>query len=187
MRQTFEVDAARSSVTFTLESRSGMVSGKLGEVGGTLELDGEDVTGGCAALWVDVQGLDTTGSGSPTPESGMLEHALRGRDLLHSDFHPRVTWRSTGAVAAGEGTFEVRGALTLRAVTREVPFTVRLLGRNKEARGGERVRLAATARLRPEDFGLATQPESRELLGDAVSVQCVVYAFTSGAPHDVRP
>ena len=175
MNQRYRLDPRYSSLVFTCGAPSGRLSGRFGEVGGTVELSSADLAT-VTDLWVEVRSLDLSGGHGPDPETARLAHDLLGQDLLNLACCPRITWSSGSVMPATPGTFRASGALTLQRVTRELSLLVTFHGRNRDSRGKEGLKFTATATFRPRDFGLAQLPESQALVGDVVTVRCDAYA-----------
>jgi len=73
-----------------------------------------------------------------------IQKTMLGPEVLDSERHTEIAFRSTAAEPAGEGAWQVRGDLTLHGTTKPVVVEVR-------ESGGHYV---GTARLKQSDFGI---------------------------------
>lgn len=138
------INPAASRVEFTVGKRFLVVpltvSGRVAGVEGTIAFDERDPSASRVDATVRVASVDTG-------------NARRDKHLLAADFfdaerHPTLRLAAEGAELLGPGRGRVRAALTVRGVTRDVPFDVTY------AVSGGRLSVAATARVDRRDFGL---------------------------------
>lgn len=121
---------------------------------------------------VDAASVDT---GEPQRD----EH-LRSPDFFDVARFPKITFRSRRVTPLGNGELEVVGDLTIRDVTREVPFRVRIEGTGKDPWGNERLAFEAQGRINREDFGLtwnALLETGGVLVGKEVTINLHVQAI----------
>lgn len=71
------------------------------------------------------------------------------RDMLDVEKHPRITFKSTGAVSTGDRMFNVSGTLTIRGVERPAQVFVTIV-----ESGGELTAVTGRAIVRLVDYGL---------------------------------
>jgi polyisoprenoid-binding protein YceI len=105
--------------------------------------------------------LDAAGFSTDHPKR---DTHVRGKDFLHTDAHPHLTFRSTAVVAQEPGTWLVKGRLTLREVTSEVHLTVRA-----EQNGDDTAEVVATTLLDRRAAGVGYGPSF--LVGRKVAVE----------------
>jgi polyisoprenoid-binding protein YceI len=143
---TWAIDPVHSEIAFSV--RHLMVS----KVRGRFEtFEGEIVTGD------DV--LDTQATVSVVLWSINTGHEDRDNDLRSDNYfevdkYPTMTFRSTSIKAEGDG-FVVEGDLTIKGVTRSVPFQVEFNGISPDPWGGTRAGISATGEINRKDFGLS--------------------------------
>jgi polyisoprenoid-binding protein YceI len=105
--------------------------------------------------------LDAAGFSTDHPKR---DTHVRGKDFLHTDAHPHLTFRSTAVVPQEPGTWLVKGRLTLREVTSEVHLTVRA-----EQNGHDTAEVVATTLLDRRAAGIGYGPSF--LVGRKVTVE----------------
>lgn len=124
------------------------VRGLFSGISGAVDFDPADLSRLTARVEIEVAGLT----------SGI---AKRDAHLLSPDFfdaanHPKIIFRSTGAIPLGPNRARMSGELTIRGTTRPVTFEVEFLGPVKSAFGGETtIGFAAETTLDRYDFGVS--------------------------------
>jgi polyisoprenoid-binding protein YceI len=140
-----KIDTEKSVMTVRV-FKSGMLSafGHDHEIAapiasGTVDTDARrvELRTNAAALRV----RDTKGSEKDHAE---IQKTMLGPEVLDSERHTEIVFRSSSAEPAGEGAWHVRGELTLHGTTKPVEVEVR-------ESGGHYV---GTAHLRQSDFGI---------------------------------
>jgi polyisoprenoid-binding protein YceI len=161
------IDPAHSAAHFRV--RHLMISnvrGEFGKVSGHAVLDPSDLTKSTIEVSVDTATIDTR-------EPQRDEH-LRSADFFDAANYPAITFRSKRITAAGPERYEVTGDLTIRGVTREVPFDVEgPMASIKDPWGNIRTGISATAKINRKDFGLvwnALTEAGGVVVGDEVSI-----------------
>jgi polyisoprenoid-binding protein YceI len=98
-------------------------------------------------------------------ETASLEtdHAERNKHLRSSDFldvekYPAASFTSTSFTPTGEGTFDLKGKLTLFKQSRDVTIKVVKVGEGSDPWGGYRVGFEGTTTISPADFGVDMGP-----------------------------
>jgi polyisoprenoid-binding protein YceI len=147
LASSWDVDGSHSQVGFSV--RHMMISnttGKFTKFTGGIELDDKDVTRSTVTVDIDVASIDTS-------DAKRDEH-LRGEDFFDAKKFPKMTFRSTRVVKAGD-RLQVTGDLTIRGVTRPVVLDVDPLSAEiKDPWGGTRRGAHATTKINRRDFGL---------------------------------
>ena len=115
---TYAIDAAHSSVTFTIR-HEGLLKLNAGfsKFSGTVTWN-PGLTAVEASI--DVASLDTHRQGR--------DAALKSPDYFDVAKFPNITFQSKAWNKTGESTYDVVGDLTIKAVTKEVTLQVKLLG-----------------------------------------------------------
>lgn len=153
---TWSVEPAGSTAAFSVSNLVfKTVHGRFPIVFAELSV-GPDGTPRSVSAALDAAGLET---GHPKRDTH-----VRGKDFLHTDAHPQLTFRSTAVVPQEPGAWLVKGLLTLREVTSEITLTVRA-----EQIGHDRAKVVADTRLDRRAAGLGYGPSF--LIGRKVAVQ----------------
>jgi polyisoprenoid-binding protein YceI len=126
--QQHNVDTQKSTLTIHV-GKTGVFSG-LGhehEVSAPIK-SGTAETGAHPAveIHVDARTLRVTGKDEPEKDRAEVQKAMLGPEVLDTEKHPEIVFKSTGAEASGEGRWTLRGNLTLRGQTRPVTAQVTL-------------------------------------------------------------
>lgn len=163
--ETYAIDAAHSSVGFSITHFFSRVTGRFTGIEGTLSFDPDDLSGGSVRVIIDAGSIDTA-------------HADRDRHLRSADFfdvtnHPRITFESSAVRSAGGNRALVDGHLTLRGVSRPITLEIEFLGSGPDLWGGHRCGFLAKTTINRADFGI-TWNELLDggglMLGDEVSI-----------------
>jgi polyisoprenoid-binding protein YceI len=135
------------------------VRGHFKNVSGSLVFDPETPTQSSADVAIDSAAIWT---GQPQRDAH-----LRSADFLDVEHHPRITFTGNQVEVAGARDYILRGALTIRGVSREVDLNVSYLGQwltpwweeegGKWVDKGPRVRagFVAKTRINRHDFGVS--------------------------------
>ena len=135
------------------------VRGHFKNVSGSLVFDPENPAKSSADVTMDA---GTIWTGQPQRDAH-----LRSADFLDVENHPRITFRGDQVAVAGACDYILRGALTIRGVSREVELNVSYLGQwltpwweeegGKWVDKGPKVRagFVAKTRINRHDFGVS--------------------------------
>jgi polyisoprenoid-binding protein YceI len=142
---TWTVDPAHSNVEFSVKHLGiATVRGAFNEFEGSLEV-GEDGSARARGS-VAIASVDTN-------EDARDAH-LRSEDFFHAEVHPELAFESTEIEALDDDSFEIRGDLTMRGVTRPIVLQAELGGTETDPWGNERVALEARGELKRGEWGL---------------------------------
>lgn len=115
---TWDVDPAHAQANFTVKHMMVTnVTGNLGDVKGTVEIDDKDLTKSKVEVTIDVAGLNT--------KMAKRDDHLRSPDFFDAAKFPTITFKSTKIEKAGE-KLKVTGDLTMKGVTKPVTLEAEL-------------------------------------------------------------
>jgi polyisoprenoid-binding protein YceI len=163
---TWTVDPAHSSAAFEVRHMMiATVRGHFREFDGTLDAAEDDPANSRATGRAKVATIDTG-------------NADRDQHLLSADFfdaerYPYITFESTRIEHVEGARYRVWGDLTIKDVTREVPFDASVEGAGEDPWGNERVGIAVRGTINRTEFGLSFQqklPSGGMLIGEEVKV-----------------
>ena len=97
-----------------------------------------------AELHVDASTLRVRDPNGPEKDRAEIQQTMLGPEVLDSEHHREIVFRSTAAGSAGSGAWKVRGNLTLHGQTRPVMLNV-------TEKAGHYVGFAV---LKQSDFGI---------------------------------
>lgn len=143
----YTLDPAHSSAQFSVRHMMiSNVKGEFGRISGTIVYNPNDLKGSKIEAAIDVTSINTR-------EPDRDAH-LKSPDFLDAAQFPNMTFHSTDIRRAGDG-LEVRGALAIRGVAREVVLHVEdLPNEMKDPWGNLRIGASATTKLNRKDWGL---------------------------------
>jgi polyisoprenoid-binding protein YceI len=126
--QQHNIDTQKSTITIHV-GKTGAFSG-LGHEhivsapihGGTADTG----THPAVELHVDARALRVTGKNEPEKDRAEVQKIMLGPEVLDSEHHQEIVYKSTGAEAAGQGRWTLRGNLTLHGQTQPVTVHVTL-------------------------------------------------------------
>ena len=159
--QQKNIDTQKSTLTIHV-GKTGVFSG-LGhehEVSAPIK-SGTAETGAHPAveLHVEARALRVTGKDEPEKDRAEVQKTMLGPEVLDSEGHPEIVFKSTGAEAAGEGRWTLRGNLTLHGQTR--PVTVQVALKDGRYTGESTVKLTEFGIKPPGKAGVRAKDEVR--------------------------
>lgn len=155
--QTWDVDTAHSSLTFTNSYQNVEYSGQFRRFSAVIDYDPNDLAHAKFDVTVDVTSLDT--------QNSERDHTALGADFFDTAKFPKAHFVATAFHRAADGEVIAEGVLTLRGISKPVALTV-LFKPN-----GNTATLDVTAQLKRLDFGIgAGQWADPSMIGDGVTV-----------------
>ena len=169
------------------------VRGHFKNVSGSLVFDPENPTQSSADVAIDAAAIWT---GQPQRDAH-----LRSADFLDVENHPRITFKGNQVEVAGARDYILRGALTIRGVSREVELNVSYLGQwltpwweeegGKWVDKGPRVRagFVAKTRINRHDFGVSWNDvvdKGGVVVGNVIDITIDAEAILEGENEDAR-
>jgi polyisoprenoid-binding protein YceI len=167
---TWTIDPVHSSVEFIV--RHMMVSkvrGKFRNFSATI-VTGENPLESTVTAEIDLNSIDTG--------QEQRDAHIRSADFFEVETYPTMTYQSTG-VSPDRDDYILRGQLTLKGVTREVPLKLELNGFGPDAYGGTRAGFTATGEINRKDFGVnfgAVMETGGAVVSDKVTIHLEVEA-----------
>ena len=161
--QQHKIDTQKSTLTIHV-GKTGAFSG-LGhehEVRAPIQSGMAD-TGSHAAveIHVDARALRVIDKGESEKDRAEVQKTMLGPEVLDSENHQEIVFKSTSAEAAGQGQWTLRGNLTLRGQTR--PVTVRVTLKNGQYTG--------EATVKQTDFGIKPPGKAGVRAKDEVRIE----------------
>lgn len=144
---TWNIDSAHSHVGFSVKHMMvTTVRGQFKNYSGQLQLDTADFTRSRFEGEIDVASVDTGNADR--------DQHLRTHDFFDVPHHPKLTFRSTGIEAKGDGEYVVRGDITIRGVTKPIALDVEFHGTSKNPYGKTVAGFSARGSLNRSEFGV---------------------------------
>ena len=131
---SFKVDPAASKVEWIGKKVTGQHNGTLAMKGGKLEFKGDDLVGG--EFSVDMTSLKVLDLTDPGYNKDLTTH-LKSDDFFSAEKHPEAKFVVKSATKKADGTYEVKGPMTIKGISQEVtiPLKIEKKGDMVEATG----------------------------------------------------
>jgi len=150
----YTIDPIHAHVGFTIDHLGlALIHGRFSKIAGKFSVDRAAKTGS-VDLVVETASVDTNDSERGTRARTRDEH-LRSADFFNAAEFPRMTYKSTQVVFAGDNPTTVEGTLTLLGVTKPITLKIERFKCNpatataKERCGGD-----ASGKVKRSDFGM---------------------------------
>jgi len=123
MAATFDVDVEKSEIVWSGSKIIGNAhTGTLKLSKGSLELDGDQLTGG--SFEIDMTTLKNSDQSGEW--KAKLEGHLKSADFFNVEVFPSARFQITGVKSKGNGNFDVTGDLTIKGKTEKINFEAQL-------------------------------------------------------------
>jgi polyisoprenoid-binding protein YceI len=148
LAETWRIDTAHSRAQFTVRHLGiANIRGDFGNVTGTIDYDGKDITKAKVNATIDVN--------SVTTRVDKRDAHLKTADFFDAANHPTMTFVSTSITPAGNGKYKMTGNLTLRGTTRPVTLDLDApAGPQTDHMGTVKIGAAASGMINRRDFGV---------------------------------
>lgn len=158
----WSIDPTRSRVAFRVKHMGvATVNGSFGSFAGTLEVTAD---GASAGGTVRVESIDTG--------DAHRDSLLRTGDFFDAEAHPEIAFTASSLRAAGRGSLQIDGDLTMRGATRPLTLAA-TIEREPGADGDGELGLSATGQLSRSDYELrfrGPMAAGNRAVGDKVSI-----------------
>lgn len=172
----YTIDPDHSSVEFKIKHLAiTNVNGAFGRFEGNLFFDPSNVSAAKTTAKISVDSITT--------ENGKRDDHLKSPDFFNTAQFPELTFVSKETTGSAE-SFQVKGDLTMRGVTKPVVLDVTYNGTAKDHYGNERVGFSATTSLNRKDFGLTWSKLTEAgaiVVGDDVKITLDISAIKKAA------
>jgi polyisoprenoid-binding protein YceI len=151
---SYTFDPLHTSISFSIDHLGlSVIHGRFSKYSGKFGIDRAAKTGS-VELVVETASVDTNDNDKGSRPRSRDEH-LRSADFFNAAEFPRMTYKSTSVVFAGDTPTVVQGDLTLLGVTKPVAITVERFRCNPAtATSKERCGGSAAAKIKRSDFGM---------------------------------
>jgi len=125
----WNVDQAKSSLSFVVDVNGQRVTGKFAAFGALIAFDPADLANSSAKITID---MTAAKSGDATRDAMLLKP-----DWFNVLNFPQAIYQTTGFVSKGGNAYEAQGKLTLKGVSKDValPFTLAITGDTAVVKG----------------------------------------------------
>jgi polyisoprenoid-binding protein YceI len=170
--ETYKIDPTHSYVGFSIRHFFSKVPGRFAKYEGTITLDPKDLSTAKVDVTIDAASIDT--------DNADRDKHLRSPDFFDAAKFPKITFVSTGVIAAGANSAVLKGNLTMRGVTKPVELEVEVLGYSPDPWGGYRGGFEARTKVNRQDYGISwskTVEGGGAVLGNEVEILLNVEAI----------
>ena len=161
----YSVDTAHSDIGFTVAHMViSKVRGAFDNFTGSFDLDEKGKLKSVEAV-IDVKSINT--------RNEKRDADLRSANFFDIANYPTLKFKSTSVNVNADGSYTVKGNLTIRNVTKEVVLMGNLVGPSKDPWGNTRIGFSARGLINRKDFGLTwnkTLEAGGLLVGDEVTL-----------------
>lgn len=132
---TYQVDAAKSQLTWNGKKVTGEHSGTINVANGQILVAGNKVTGG--AFDIDMTSIKNTDLTDPEYNGKLIGH-LKSDDFFSVEKNPKASFKITNltpikGAKAGQANYTVKGNLTIKGITNPVSFPATIAVNNGTA------------------------------------------------------
>lgn len=159
----FAIDTVHSAVVFRIKHMGVSYSyGRFNDISGTFLLDPANLAGSSFDVTVKAESVDTA--------NAKRDAHLRSPDFFSAKEFPTITFKSTAITAGPQGSYELKGDLTLHGQTKPATAQLELVGTGAGMKGGELAGVEALLVIKRSDFGMNFMVD-KGMLGDEVYVK----------------
>ncbi|HTZ43264.1 MAG TPA: YceI family protein [Jatrophihabitans sp.] len=142
---TWQIDPTHSDVSFSVRHMMvSKVKGRFGSFSGSI-VTAADPLASTVTAEIDASSIDTN--------QEQRDAHIKSADFFEVEKYPAITFASTAVEAAGDD-YLVRGDLTIKGTTKNVPLKLELNGFGPDAYGGTRAGFTATTEISRKEFGV---------------------------------
>ena len=144
---TWRLDPAHTDIAFSAKHMMiTTVRGSFGDVDGTLQIDESEAPSASGEIRVKTASVNTS--------FGARDEHLRSADFFDAATYPEIVVRFDGVEPTGTDRYKVNADVTIRDVTKSVPFEVEYVGTTTNMKGGRHIAFSAKAAIDREAWGL---------------------------------
>ncbi|RMG60755.1 MAG: polyisoprenoid-binding protein, partial [Bacteroidetes bacterium] len=145
--QTWNIDPTHSEIQFKVRHMMiSTVSGVFHQFTGQMKASEADFSDAEISFEADIDSIDT--------RNEQRDGHLKSNDFFNAAEFPKMTFRSTSFEKTGEGTFVLKGDLTIRDVTQAVSLDVEYGGTLQDPYGQTRAGFEISGKINRKDFNL---------------------------------
>lgn len=144
---TYRIDPVHSFIIFRVKHmNTAYAYGRFNSFSGTIVVDEKNPANSSVEFEIDASSVDTGNRDR--------DDHLRGPDFFNVRQYPKITFKSTSVRRINDNTYEVKGNLTMRGVTRPLTVRVTYVGKGRNPRGQEIIGFETTFTIKRSQFGV---------------------------------
>ena len=164
---TWKVDPNHSKVRFSVSHLVvSEVDGNFKVFNGSFTTEGTDFTNAKALFTIDANSINT--------ENEDRDAHLKSEDFFFTEKYPEISFTSTSFTKTGENTYQLKGDLTMRGVTKPVTLNATFGGTIEDPWGGTRAGMKVTGTLNRMDYGIAFNGKTKHgalMVGNTIDIE----------------
>lgn len=139
------LDPSHSELTFKVKHM--MIANVKGAFKNfSVEVDGDDIFKSPLTVSVDASSVSTN--------NDQRDAHLKSADFFDVDNHKELTFKSTSFQRKDDDEYELKGALIIKGVSKEIALEVEFGGINKDPWGNEKAGFSIEGKINRENWGL---------------------------------
>ena len=162
----YTIDEVHSNVSFRVKLLGlTAVGGQFNKLEGRFSKSGDNWEGTDVDFSIPLSGIDTG--------VAQRDEHLQSPDWFNSQEHPHITFKSKAFKKNKKG-YDVVGDLTIKGVTKEETFSMRLKGQAKDQNGQEKIGFSGKIKIDAKSYGLSVGEKLENgaiLLGKKIPVR----------------
>ena len=171
----WNIDPTHSEIQFKVKHLViSTVTGNFNSFEGSLEKTEDGFENAKVSFKADINSIDTNNADR--------DAHLKSDDFFNAEEYPEMTFESTSFTSTGENTYEMKGNLTIRDITKEVALTVTHGGTVTDPYGQTKAGFEITGKINRKEFGLkwsAVTEAGSVVVADEVSLNLNVQVVES--------
>ncbi|MCF6194597.1 MAG: YceI family protein [Kangiellaceae bacterium] len=138
---------AHASINFKVQHLGySWLTGRFDKFEGKFSYDAKDVSASKIELTIDTTSINTN--------HAEREKHLRSADFLEVNKFASATFVSSSVAEKADGKLEIKGALTMHGISKEITIDAIKIGEGKDPWGGYRAGFSGTTEITMKDFGI---------------------------------
>ncbi|MCB9329922.1 MAG: YceI family protein [Lewinellaceae bacterium] len=147
VKTTWKIDTAHSEIHFKVKHMMvSTVTGAFGKFDATVDADGDDFEDAEIRFSADVDSINTNNE--------QRDAHLKSDDFFNAEKFPQLTFQSTSFDKQADGTYQLKGDLTIRDITKPVTLDVEYNGTAVDPYGNTKAGFEITGKINRKEFGL---------------------------------
>ena len=170
-----KIDKEHTTIGFSVRHLFTRVRGRFKQFEGTVNFNEKKPGASSVDATIQAASIDT--------DVEARDKDLRSERFFDVETHPTITFKTRSVTPASGNRFEIKGALTMHGVKKEVVLDAEYLGKGKDPWGNERYGFHAATTVNRKDFGMQWNEVLETggvLVGDEIEITLDVEALPVG-------
>ena len=147
LKGEWAVDSAHSNMQFSVTHLViSHVNGSFEAYDGVIKNEGDDLTSAHVEFSIDPSSINTGNE--------QRDNHLKSDDFFNAEKYPHIKFESSSIEEVSENTYEIKGDLTIRDITRPTTFKARVGGVAVDGYGNTKLGMRVNTTINRFDYGL---------------------------------